>query len=109
MYQRPATVIGFSSSSTIVSTPSGTPTETPNSTLTSVFNRKSHSNATTTLKQELRKENDVKFIYVPVSILTALERLQLFISTHSQMRCEVQEDETDNGKYTPTLFLFITF
>jgi hypothetical protein len=67
--QRPATVCGFSAAGTAnnASSPSSPSEQAPS-------------------------QPQVKFIYIPVSLQTALERLQRFVQTH-QLLFEVQSDE----------------
>lgn len=68
-YQRPATVIGFSPAAA-----AGSP-ENPNSPTTSI-----HAMDTSAATP---KVNGVKFVFIPVSILIALERLQKFSNSQN--------------------------
>lgn len=108
-YQRPATVIGFASPSAKASTPTSTPTESkPNSVTILNFNPNQQTYGSggdiTNRNHQPESLKETKIIYIPVSILTALERLQIFINSHSNLRCEVKEDKT-NGKF----FIFLNF
>lgn len=68
-FQRPATVIGFSPSSSASSSPDNPHPPTPNS-----------IQAMDTSSAPPAKPNGVKFVFIPVSIPIALERLKRFIN-----------------------------
>ncbi|KAI3407707.1 hypothetical protein GPALN_014360 [Globodera pallida] len=90
-HQRPATVCGFTSSTgqqqqqqqhSVCSSPIDNSSSAPLSAASS--------------QQQQQQQRPLKFVYIPVSIRTALERLQRVVDAH-KLLCELQLDEPSMG------------